>query len=158
MSAVENAYSPLDDDVHAKGLRDKVGRGLQNTKDFVRISPQKHLMSLVPGYYWAAAEYDAVSVLSKGHYIEGAAIAAIGMMYFVVVGAIERGAILNLRRYKRVRSALAANGWDERTIEPMLEWWCDRYAARQAAVDTGYKEEIKEYYKKVGASWFDPKR
>lgn len=54
----------------------------------------------------------------------------------------------NYRNYKRIHENLVAHGWDERIIKPMTYTLCSRNAARVAAIDVGFRDEITEYYQR----------
>lgn len=63
----------------------------------------------------------------------------------------------NLESYKRAKEGLLNHGWDERFMEQFTKTLCSRNAARVAAMDTGFKKEIDEYYRQIKRQhWFLP--
>jgi hypothetical protein len=131
-----------------EGLRRRVRRGIDTSVQFITVSPQLHLLNVV---YSGGAGYAAVESALQGNYAVAAA-EAILIGSFVAIN--ERKAVRNLKKYRRVKNLLSRHGWDDRTIKPMMNWWCDRYTARRAAIETGNGAKIDVYYKDNNRSWF----
>jgi len=137
-------------------LRRRMRGGLENAVNFVRVSPQMHAFSAIEavagtGIGAGVFELQNVNPLATlGGIVVGG---FLELALFRKIADHQGSAAANLRIYKRVKTDLQNHGWDERFIKPELHWWCFRYAARKAAIDTGYRKEVTEYYKRMGASW-----
>lgn len=56
--------------------------------------------------------------------------------------------------YQKVKDALQRYGWQERIVKPKMYSWCQRHAARQAAVELGYEEKFDTFAEKEGHKWY----
>jgi hypothetical protein len=88
---------------------------------------------------------------SQGDY--KSAIGIVGLAWLKIILS-ESLAARKYYEYRRVKNALSRHGWDKRIIEPKSYSWCQRHAAKAAAIDTGFKEEIDQYYKERGYKWY----
>lgn len=122
---------------------------LENSVNFFRASPQLQLINLL--IFAPSAALDATYFSDLDTRVR----LALGGVMLLGTIASELQAFDNLRRYNKVKSILREHGWDERVMKPMEHWWCDRYAARKAAIDTGHKEEVDQYYRRTGQSWLN---
>ncbi len=123
-------------------FRERLSCVLENVVNHFRVSPQLHLLdlgvlSLATAIVIAYNERQDIFLMST---------------YLSVVNTIynEFKAFNNLGNYKRVRSELIKHGYDERIIRPMTNTLCDRNAARCAAIDAGFEQEVTQYYKEIG--------
>lgn len=114
-------------------------------KDYVRVSPQLHLMTA--GY---VAFVGLDKILGTNLQPPLSINAAFAGFFF----ADFHKAYNNLKDFYRVKHDFEEKGWDERLAEPFMKTFCGRYAVRTAAIDLGYKEEVKNFYKENGHSWF----
>ena len=128
-------------------FRQELSSAVENATIFLRVSPQLHLINLAGGLVGGTF---IVEDITGGRYISAA---MFGALWGWNIAINELKAINNVQHYRKVKHALDTHGWDERAVEPMLNWWCDRYAARRAAIDAGHKEEIIDYYKEKKRSW-----
>lgn len=122
--------------------------------NFVRVAPIPSVgtgisLSVATG----CAVYIAENQSQYGHD------AALGFVFITVLSLISAGfnaataANKNLE-YRKVKESLMKRGWDERIIKPKSHSWCQRHAARRAAIETGYKNEIDSYYRREGYKWY----
>lgn len=77
------------------------------------------------------------------------ACAALGIALFAEADARSR-----FYQYLRVRHILARHGWKPRIVDPLLYSRCQRDAARVAATQTGYRDEIDRYFYDQGYRWY----
>lgn len=122
--------------------------------NFVRVSPAQQLLAAINFASAATPGVGAMEKASEGNYQAAAGLAAISLLNLAFLGFNEALAVGKLSEYKKIKAALSTHGWDERIIEPKSHSWCQRNAARVAAIDTGYKEEIDNYYEKEGYKWY----
>lgn len=127
---------------------------LREVVNFVRVSPVQQLLAAVN---FAIASRNGIVVaerFSQGNYDTAERSVAITLLSLAFLGASEYSALSNFSEYKKIKKALARHRWDSRIVEPKSHSWCDRHAARVAAIDSGHKSEIDEYYAEKGYKWY----
>lgn len=132
--------------------------------NFMRVSPVQQVGAMV-------STCATLSLLSSTHELaknltfqmtfdSGIGMAAIILSMAALglnVGAFgfqEALAVGKYMEYRKIKQSLIKYGWDERIIEPKLHSWCQRNAARAAAIDTGYVEKIDALYEQRGYKWY----
>lgn len=119
---------------------------------YVKVAPFQHAYGIYSGFMTVFATLGAAEssdIESFYTYTTGGIIGLLGM----AASVFESNA--QLHRYDRVRKELNKRGWDERFLKNQTNWWCHRHAARLAAQDSGYKEEMDTFLESNGFHWHD---
>ena len=120
---------------------------------FVRVSPVQQLFTAINFASAANLGIIAAEKVAEGNYYSAMRLAAVTLLNLAFLGFNEAQAVGRYGEYKKVKEALTRYGWSERIIEPKSHSWCQRNAARRAAIDTGHREEIDRYYEEQGYNW-----
>ncbi len=127
---------------------------LENVINLLRVSPVQQLGAAILGGVMVLPGFEAAERFSDGDYLLAIGFSALTLWNLTVIGLSEATALPKLSQYKEVRKALAKFGWDPRIIEPKSHSWCQRHAARTAAVDSGYESEVNEFLAQKGYRWY----
>lgn len=122
--------------------------------NFFRVSPVHQLLAAVNFATAADLGMAAAEKISQGNYDTAARLVATTLFNLAILGSNEALVVVKLSEYNKIKEALLRHGWDKRIIEPKSHSWCQRHAARLAAIDSGYKEEIDNYYSEEGYKWY----
>lgn len=137
-----------------RGRRIQTGR-LREVVNFVRATPSQQLLAAINLAGATVPRYLVGESISQRNDEVGAIFLTVStLINLSVLGFNEVLAVGNYLIYRQVRQALARHGWDERIIEPKSYSWCQRNAARTAAIDNGYGDEINQYFREQGYKWY----
>lgn len=136
--------------IQAPTFSDKLRCGVRKAVNFVRVSPVQQLsMAACLGLEVFFAEK-----VFQGYHYPTISFEVFTLASLATAGFNEALAYDKYLEYKKVRGELERRGWDERIINPKSHSWCQRNAARAAAIDTGYKDEVDSYYAREGHKWY----
>ncbi|OGD85511.1 hypothetical protein A2164_00385 [Candidatus Curtissbacteria bacterium RBG_13_35_7] len=136
-----------------------IDSGIKNTRlkslaNFLRVSPVQQACAAINTTSTAFPGYEAAERLANGNYESAVGLIGITLVNLALVVGNEALATHKFLEYKSVKKALAKFGWDSRIIEPKSHSWCQRHAARTGAIDSGYGEEIDQYFAQKGHKWY----
>jgi hypothetical protein len=136
-----------------KPITQKIKTAVENTVNFVRVSPHLHLEAMVTGSLAHELFNGTIDGFNEGN-VPKAVIGGVGATAVTLFTALnEADAIRNHDNYTRFKKVFAKRGVTELIFDNDEPFWCDRFAALVAAEDTGHGKELRELYKRRGYSW-----
>lgn len=126
-------------------LSQQVSRTGENIVNIFRVTPQWEIPAIFFGTLGTIAASILLEYVSNGRILEsvistGALLGCIGDTYFC-----ESQSYSYIQDYEKMKKMFISHGWDQRTVEQKVYFYCGRRAAMFAAIDTGYQNEFNGY-------------
>ena len=78
-----------------------------------------------------------------------------GLVYLIWLPvSAQLDAISRFQNYKQIKDQLFLNGYQQRILKPVLKSRCQRDAAEVAAMELGYHEQCRQYFRSNGYRWY----
>jgi hypothetical protein len=116
---------------------------IKNAANYVNVG-------LVPNVLASLCLYDLYDIVNDMGEGDIGGMIGIGMMGLLNLGL----GLWKFADYKKVKGLLEEKGWDDRIVRPKSYSWCDRYATKQAAKQTGHQEEYRNFNENEGHKWY----
>lgn len=127
---------------------------LEDIISYIKVAPFPHTFSTLFGGVSILSYGSFIGEITSGDYLSAAVYSTTSLLSFGIGVFAEFDAKSRFSEYKRVKSLLDRYGWNEKVIKPLLYSRCQRDAGRLAASQLGYGDEVKEFYKDKGYSWY----
>lgn len=127
---------------------------LKDIVNFARLSPFQQIGAVLYCVNSAWSGRVALQGVKEGNYPVAAGMAAISLFTLALAGVAEHTAIRQLSKYKKIKYSLEKDGLDKGKLEHESHSWCRRNIVKVAAKDSGYEDQVRDYFKEKGYKWY----